>query len=326
MTTDVGEEFRAKPTRVLPAEKVRELSQLSAWRATWSLVKTWSLLVGMIWAAVRWPRWWMVAIAMVVVAAGQHGLAVLVHESAHHRMYKTRWWNDLAGKLCAWPMGLSMLSYRIIHRMHHNHLYEDVDPDLALIAGYPRGRMYLAKRLLRDLFGLTTVKNVQYFMGSTVRRDRKDDTSPRLQRAARRDRWIAAGIYFGMLAAGVATGTWRWLLLLWVIPLVTLLQVILRLRAVCEHGAVTDLSTPLRAARTTLAPRALRWLMFPHQVFYHVEHHLYPSVPHYRLPDCHRALRGAGILADAEVVTLGVAMRKVFAERAAAEAALGDAS
>jgi hypothetical protein len=32
-----------------------------------------------------------------------------------------------------------MLTYRIIHRIHHNHLYEPIDPDLALMAGYPRG-------------------------------------------------------------------------------------------------------------------------------------------------------------------------------------------
>jgi fatty acid desaturase len=318
MTTTIkeGEEFREKAARGLPPEQVRELSQLDPWRATLSLVKNWAMLAAAIGVAVRWPRWWVVAMAMLVVAAGQHGLAVLVHESAHHRMYKTRWWNDLSGKLGAWPMGLSMLSYRIIHRIHHNHLYEDVDPDLALIAGYPRGRGYLFRKLVKDLFGITTVKNVQYFMGRTVQRDKKDDTSPLLRAAARRDRKIATAVYFGLVALSIASGTWRWFLLLWVLPLVTLLQVILRLRAVCEHGAVTDLTTPLRAARTTFAPHGLRWLMFPHQVFYHVEHHLYPSVPHYRLPDCHRALRDAGILEGAEVVTLGVAMRKVFAERA----------
>ena len=314
-TIDAGTEFREKATRGLPAQTVRELSQLVWWRATWSFVKNWGLLAIAIGVAVRWPRWWVVALSMIVVAAGQHGLAVLTHESAHYRMYKDRGWNDFIGKLCAWPMGLSMLSYRIIHRIHHNHLYEDIDPDLALIAGYPRGRLYLVRKLIKDLFGITTFKNAQYFMGRTVKRQQKDDTSPLLRKAAKRDRKIATAVYFGLLAVSIATGTWRWFLLLWVLPLVTLLQVILRLRAVCEHGAVTDLTTPLRAARTTFAPHGLRWLMFPHQVFYHVEHHLYPSVPHYRLPDCHRALRDAGILDDAEVTTFGGAMRKVFAER-----------
>src|SRR6185503_20844947 len=74
-------------------------------------------------------------------------------------------WNDGVGRLCAWPMGLSMLTYRVIHRLHHNHLYQDVDPDLALISGYPRGRAYLVRKLIKDLLGLTTLKTYAYFVG-----------------------------------------------------------------------------------------------------------------------------------------------------------------
>jgi fatty acid desaturase len=41
--------------------------------------------------------------------------------------------------------------------------------------------------------------------------------------------------------------------------------------------------------------------MFPHEVNYHIEHHLYPSIPFYNLPHCHRALTEQGLLVDAEV-------------------------
>jgi hypothetical protein len=70
-------------------------------------------------------------------------------------------------------------------------------------------------------------------------------------------------------------------------------QAILRLRAIAEHGATTDFSSPLTAARTNIAPAWLAWLIFPHQVNYHIEHHLYASVPHYNLPRLHRELRAA---------------------------------
>ena len=90
----------------------------------------------------------------------------------------------------------------------------------------------------------------------------------------------------------------------------------LRLRAICEHGAVADTSTPLQAARTTLAPFWLRCLLFPHHVNYHIEHHLYPSVPHYRLAECHRRLEEVGALDGAEVTaTIGHTFRKIFAAR-----------
>jgi fatty acid desaturase len=99
------------------------------------------------------------------------------------------------------------------------------------------------------------------------------------------------------------------------------LQAILRLRAICEHGAVTDFSSPLTAARTNLAGPLARLLLFPHHVNFHVEHHLYPAVPHYRLPALHRALTERNALADAEVRNLRATFGRIFAERAGLPAA-----
>jgi fatty acid desaturase len=53
-------------------------------------------------------------------------------------------------------------------------------------------------------------------------------------------------------------------------------------------------------------------------VHYHIEHHLYPSIPHYRLAECHRRLRARGVLDGAEVATLPEVLRKIFAAPRAA--------
>jgi fatty acid desaturase len=116
-------------------------------------------------------------------------------------------------------------------------------------------------------------------------------------------------------------GFWRWYLLLWFLPAITILQAILRLRAIMEHGAVDDTTTPFKAARTNFVPLPLYWLLFPHDVHYHIEHHLYPSVPHYRLAECHRRLRACGALDGAEVAGMGEVMRKIFAPPRSAPAA-----
>lgn len=47
-----------------------------------------------------------------------------------------------------------------------------------------------------------------------------------------------------------------------------------------------------------------------------LEHHLYPAVPHYRLPELHRLLQSKGVLAGAEVRDVAATMRIVFAPRA----------
>ena len=109
-------------------------------------------------------------------------------------------------------------------------------------------------------------------------------------------------------------------LVLWVLPLVTVVQAILRLRAIAEHGATSDFSSPLTAARTNVAPMWLEWLIFPHHVNYHIEHHLYASVPHYNLRQLHREMVARGVLDGAEVVPFAVTLRKIFAASAASPA------
>lgn len=119
-----------------------------------------------------------------------------------------------------------------------------------------------------------------------------------------------------VLGLAVGSGWWLEYLVLWVLPLVTVLQPILRVRAITEHGVVTDLSSPLTAARTNIGPAWLVWLLYPHHVNYHVEHHMYPSIPHYNLAECHREMTARGILAGAEVRPVRETLALIFADPA----------
>ena len=305
-----GEEFRddTRIRRVLPPEVLRELTRLDPVRSTFSVLTTLAVITATVAVALTWWEPWTVIPAVVVIATQQHACFVLAHDAAHYRLYRTRWFNDLVGRGVAIVAGVSMCTYRVVHRLHHNHLYEPGDPDIALHGGYPRGRAYLLRKLARDLAGLTAPKTYAYFFGAPAINDETgvasrplDDTAPRLKRDARQDRWLVVVFHSGAVAAAFAFGVGVEYLVLWVLPAVTVLQAILRLRAVCEHGAVTDLGSPLSAARTNHAPWWARWLLFPHHVNYHVEHHLYPAIPHYNLPACHRELQIRGILDGAEV-------------------------
>lgn len=319
-----GEEFRVRSTHALPTGVDRELSRLSPLRATASVLFDFGIIAGLACIAVSWPRVWVVLPAIGLMGAVQHGLAILSHQAAHYRLYETRWVNDLVGKLCAVPLGLSLITYRVLHRTHHNHLYTPIDPDLALIADYPRGRAYLLGKLLKDLSGLTLWKAYGYFFGKPVTKKGSasslridDDTSPALKKKAKRDQVLVVVIQLCALGLSIGFGFWRWYLLLWLLPLVTVLQALLRLRAVLEHGAVDDVTDVRRAARTTHASFLTRFVLYPHNMNFHIEHHLYPSVPHYNLPECHRVLVEAGALDGAEVQsTVSRSFRKIFAPAA----------
>ncbi len=260
---------------------------------------------------------------MIVIGTRQHALFVVVHEAAHYLLYEQRRLNDLVGRACAMVQGLSMCTYRVIHRLHHNNLYGELDPDTALHGGYPRGRIYLVRKLLKDLSGLTAWKTYAYFLGgapalntaTNVSLRPLDDTSEKLRREARDDRNAVIFLHIVLLFLFAVSGYLVEYLVLWVLPLVTVVQAILRLRAIAEHGATTDFSSPLTAARTNLASAWLRWLIFPHHVNYHIEHHLYASVPQYNLPRLHREMQRQGVLEGAEVVPFEVTLGKIFAER-----------
>jgi fatty acid desaturase len=341
-----GEEFRddrrppasvagsgnAAARRLLAAEELAPLTRLADGRSAFALLQTVAIVAAAIaFGAWSWPSPWVV-LSVVVVGVQQHALFILAHEAAHYRLLRDRVLNDAVGRTIGMAGAISMCTYRVIHRLHHNNLYTDEDPDTAIHGGYPRGSAYLWKKLAQDAIGWNAWKTFAYFFGAPALNDATnraarplDDTSPQLRRAARTDRWFVVAFQLLVPLASFAFGGWRGLAqyaALWLVPMLTVLQPILRLRAICEHGAVSDFSSPLTAARSNRGGGGVvnalgRALLFPHHVNYHLEHHLYPAVPHYHLPRLHRLLADKGALDGAEVRDLGATLGLIFAPRAA---------
>ena len=335
-----GEEFRddlrppgalnAQARKALSAQELLPFTQLDDVRSLLAMAQTGLLLVvaGALIVGL-WGSPWMLA-GLVLMGIAQHSLFILSHEAAHYRLLSHRGANDVLGRLIGMSSGVSMCTYRVTHRLHHNNLYGSEDPDTAIHGGYPRGRAYLLRKLAQDIVGWNAWKTYAYFFGApAINEDTQrairplDDTSPQLRKAARQDRYWVVGAHIAMplLAYTLAGGHGLVVyLVVWILPLMTALQPILRLRAVCEHGAVSDLSSPLTAARSnrTLGNwpnRVLGAVLFPHHVNYHLEHHLYPAVPHYHLPALHHALQTRGVLDDAEVRDIPETLRMIFAPR-----------
>ena len=315
--------------RCLTAEDLAPLTRIVNWRSALAVLQTWLIIAFTLGVALTHQSWALVLAAIVIIGTQQHALFILSHDAAHYRLFSNRTINEFFGRMCAAAAGLSMCTYRVIHRLHHNYLYGPQDPDIALHGGYPRGKWYLVKKLLKDLSGLTAVKTYGYFFGNPAQSDTADgpldplaDTSPRLRAEARLDQKLVIALQILLPAVMFWMGGWKALglyVLLWVVPAITVLQAILRLRAVCEHGAVADLSSPLTAARTHVPCASLDWLvaralLFPHHVNYHIEHHMFPAVPHYHLRRLHDLLASRGVLDQSEVLSIDLTLRKVFAE------------
>ena len=78
------------------------------------------------------------------------------------------------------------------------------------------------------------------------------------------------------------------ILLFWIIPYATLYQTLNRIRLSTEHFNITDVN--LFKTRSVIPSVIEKFFFTPYNLGYHVEHHLYPSVPFYNLPKLHEIL------------------------------------
>jgi hypothetical protein len=145
------------------------------------------------------------------------------------------------------------------------------------------------------------MEDLRYFLGgapalntATNVASRRSTTRRKSSLEAKRDRNVVIGFHLALLAGFAWSGYLVQYLVLWVLPLVTVVQAILRLRAIAEHGATTDFSSPLTAARTNTGPAWLEWLIFPHHVNYHIEHTSTPRCRITTCPPCTARWRRAG--------------------------------
>lgn len=87
-------------------------------------------------------------------------------------------------------------------------------------------------------------------------------------------------------ATGTEWGVYFWLL--WMLPIFTTFPYLMLLRDLFQH-ANADMGK-FTNSRVAFCNPILRWAMFIYGQDAHLTHHLYPAVPHYRLPELHRAL------------------------------------
>ena len=300
---------------VLPAQPwvekddLARLGRPSVLRSLGAVAWTWGWILGCF-AFYCWRPGPLAFAAGWVIMSGRHlALAILMHEAAHRLIARDRRLNDWVGRwLLAYPILLDLEIYRSIHLQHHKATWTDADPDLHLAEPFPITRRSLWRKIVRDLTGQTGWDRYRLIARLSA------GLSPKkkglegaglftvLARFARRQRGFLitnAVILAGLVAARHPEA----FLLLWWLPAFTGYSLVLRLRSIAEHAAIGDPKDELRQTRTTLAPFWLRFFLAPHSVNYHLEHHLYMFVPHYRLARVHRLLEARGVLEHAEIAT-----------------------
>ncbi len=282
---------RVQPETFFTPEEWRTLSARSRWKGLALVAHCWLMIGAAIAMGVLWPV--TIPLAVVLVGNRQLGLFILMHDAAHALLHPNRAVNDAVGY---WLCGDDLHTYRPYHLQHHRFVQQSEDPDLVLSAPFPVTRASLARKIVRDLTGQTFIK--QRFGGLAQRlKTREPGTSawPIIGAEAKRQRFFLIANGTG-LALFIAAGLWWAWLAMWLLPMMTWLPLISRLRNISEHALVPQDSTdPLRHARTTHASMWERLLIAPYWVNYHCEHHMFTHIACWNLARAHRSLRQKGV-------------------------------
>lgn len=211
-------------------------------------------------------------LGLIIILRQQLALSVMMHEGVHYSITKNKMANDLiAIFFCSGPILSHFNAYRKLHMKHHRHALSSEDPGQYLLRSQ-NNALKLTFDILRDLTGIT------YFsLGKKANLDKISFSNVLIN---------FAGQVFGLFLVWNIFKTFdlttKQFLLYWVLPLVTIHQFILRIRALMEHGGFSYDKDSSNCTRT-VAPGLLTKLLAPHNINFHIEHHLYPTIPSFRL-------------------------------------------
>jgi fatty acid desaturase len=284
----------ASPRRILardllaPAE-LATLRERVEWKGLALIAHAWAVIFGSIALVAVFPNPLTCVLAVLLIGSRQLGLAILMHEGAHGCLSGNEARNlALSQWFCAYPIFAETRAYRRYHLAHHAHTQQDNDPDLVLSAPFPVTKASYRRKFWRDLTGQTGYQQRKAQILNAL----GDPAWPAARRLHHFGGQLGPQIVANaVLFAGLSlAGVWWAYPLLWLLPLLTWMMVITRIRNIAEHAVVPDSDDSLRNTRTTKASLIERIFIAPYYVNYHLEHHLLFYVPCYNLPRLHAIL------------------------------------
>ena len=288
-------------------------SDLRAWFA---IIVNWGIVALAFTLVALWPNPLSILVSLMLLGGRQLGCGALMHECGHGSMFKSKALNRWVGDwLCAGPVMYRLDYYMNRHLEHHRRIGSTEDPDLPRYQHYPVSIASFKRKLVRDLTGRTTFNFLRITLAANGVMGVDDNGNQRFYFLRLVSRFHAAIIsnlvlFLILLLSGVPE-----LYLLWLAAFFSFYMVFTRIRNLAEHAVVPELfdDDPLNNTRTTIARWWERLTVAPNSVNYHLEHHLVPSVPKYRLAAFHQALKSKGLLQTADIaVGYGEVIRKLI--------------
>jgi fatty acid desaturase len=281
-----GAEQKVTTQRVVSPDIIKELSGLKPAIPCTFMLLDWVSIVAVILICQAYWNIGLYCLAVAFIAARMVGLTALLHDGAHYRLFKTRILNDLVSDIfCAWPVGITTNYYRRVrHFQHHQNIGLPDDPHIWQT--YRQNSIWNSPRtklgLLTHLF-VVMVKGPYASIRGLFRTLRYEKRA--------RSSWLRVIYYLAIAAAIAYFDLYKIFFMYWVVPWAILFPVIHEFRLMAEHFGLQGQSNENGSGtRTTITNWFEKVFLISHNLNYHAEHHLYPSVPFFNLPKLHKLL------------------------------------
>lgn len=281
-----------KPEEILDSSQIKYLRTKSSLMGTLLVAHAWLVIFSLLFIYTLFPSFILYLVVITFIAGRQLGLAILMHEGAHGLIANNvRFNNYISQFFCAFPMAVDTYDYRHYHLKHHRHTQTEDDPDLVLSKPFPITKSSFIRKMLRDLTGITGIKQryqsiQKTFDNDTLKVDGKEISGFKSKATLR-------GIFLSQILIFISmsiVGNWWYYFAFWIVPALTIFQFFYRIRNIAEHAVVPNDCDDFNNARTTNASFIERCFVAPYYVNYHLEHHLFMFIPCYKLKDAHNLL------------------------------------
>lgn len=263
----------------IPHDVLKALHERSPWRHFVVVARQFLLLAlstSALWQH-RYPLLWVPA--ALVQGFTIFNFTVLLHEVIHHVVYSRRrpGAERFLALLYAIPSGISASQFERWHLDHHANLGSPTDDPKRFHLSPKRNA-----RWLKVLY-MTPALFPIYFRAA----GRENATYPEpLQRRIRAERLAATAFHLSVLAALLLVD-WRVALRVEVVPVFFVFPIAFTLNRIGQHYCI-DPTRP--AGWSTLVASSPFWNFAFLNSNFHLEHHYFPGVPMYHLPELHERL------------------------------------
>ncbi len=211
-------------------------------------------------------------------------LFTLLHEETHRTAFRSKPLNDALAAFCGWLLVLPPNWFRYFHFAHHRYTqHPEKDPELQS----PKPATKAA--YLWHISGLPVTWNNVKTLLQNARGPRAYSYVPdNATGLIRRESQLMIAAYVLVTMIALLTDTMGIVFWCWWLPLI-IGQPFLRLYLMAEHGGCAFVEDMFANTRTTFTSSLIRRLAW--NMPYHAEHHAYPNVPFYRLPEFHEVVK-----------------------------------